>query len=167
MAFQEPKPVRVSPEQQAKHAEMAKRYEARLVEEGWPARKAHADAARIVRDRFNERGEPRQPHGTLDVKEYARRTIDAYRDRAALVGPAAAKSSTVYAVATTAEANGVNGTRAARVASASISEYERLGAKGAPHDLARNAAARRMAERYDQHAQDRQRQQGRDRGMER
>jgi hypothetical protein len=69
-------------------------------------------------------------------------------------------------VSGTAEANGVNGTRAARVASASINEYERLSAKGAPHDLARNAAARRMAERYDDRAYDRTKQ-GRDRGMER
>jgi hypothetical protein len=82
--------------------------------------------------------------------------------------PTVAKQSTVYAVSGTAEAHGVNGTRAARVASASINEYERLSAKGAPHELAKAGAVRAMAERYDQHAQDRQRQQGRDRGgMER
>jgi len=138
--------------------------------EHYPAGKARAAAVGIAADFYNDRAEPKQPRGTLDVKAFAARVIDQYVFMAELHGRTAARQSTTYATSTTAEANGVNGTRAARLADASINEYERLGAKGAPHDLARNAAVRKMAERYDEQAYDRakQRERGRGRGgMER
>ena len=63
------------------------------------------------------------------MPEFAARTIEQYRFQAGFHGQAAAKSMVVYDAAANVEANGVNGTLAARVATAAVNEYDRLGAK--------------------------------------
>lgn len=139
-------------------------YEARLADDFSP-RRARAEAIIGAAGHYDGKGEPRQREGTMDVKAFAARTIEQYRFQAGFHGQAAAKSMVVYDAAANVEANGVNGTLAARVATAAVNEYDRLGAKGATHELARDAAARKTAERYDEKGQDRTKlERGRDRG---
>jgi hypothetical protein len=118
-------------------------------------------AAKVAADRVGGN------YGTMDVKDVAGRAIDEFRRDNGRHGadPTTARNGASMAVANTEASNGVNYARAARVAGSAVAEYARLLAKGASHDLARNAAARKTAERYDQQGIDRQRQQARGRDV--
>jgi hypothetical protein len=99
------------------------------VEEGYPAGEARAMAVRAAAGYYNERGEPKQAYGTVNVKEFSAGTIDEYRGRAAIDGAASARqSSTRIAAENAAVGNGVNYVRASKLADASVSgDQPRLG----------------------------------------
>ena len=132
-------------------------YDARI-EEGFPAREARSEAVRVAAGFYNDRGEPRQPYGTLDVREFSARTIEEYRGRAAIDGARPARqSSTRYAAENVAVGNGVNYVRAGKLADASVNRYEAKVARGMEPDRARDETAREMAKRFDERAHDRER----------
>jgi|SRR5690349_2108448 len=108
-----------------------------------------------------------RPYGAMDVRDVAGRAIAEYGRGNGRHGadPTTARNGASMAVANTEASTGANYARAARVAGSAIAEYDRLLAKGAKHDLARSAAVRKTAERYDRQGIDRQRQQARGRDV--